>query len=277
MKSLGVILFAVLLSLSETYGQNFFATLHSGYGFGTSPQYYNSSKNIYDNNGNYNISNSSKSFSFGEGLYVDGSFGYYFNANIGAELDLQYSNSSNLSYGYSLIQPGYSNENKTDAYSNAYLAIPSIIFITAFNEFKPYLKIGAVIGMANLTYSVKTTQVQPVNTNSLEAESLYNGGLAFGYNTAIGIEYKAEEHVGLILEIDDRSLSYAPTKGKLNKDIVNGEDHLSTDPVDIKETDFVDEINYSNGTSDPNKPSQQLKSSYPFSSVSISVGVKYNF
>ncbi len=278
MKTFVVILSVIVLSISEIYGQNFYATFHTGYGFGTAPREYINYTTTY--NSNNNIYNSiSKSVSFGEGYYLTCSFGYNINQILSVELALQYSSSASQDFGsnyyfYSSQYSIYSEE----VSGHSYLANPSILISTSINDFKPYLKIGPIIGIADLTVNSNNNYNNTNSTQITETQTFLNGGVAFGYNAAIGVTYDVAQNIGLMLEINDRSLSYAPTKGELQKYTVDGVDKLPGLQVYDKQIEFKDNITSTSNTQpNYNNPQQQPKVQYPFSSVAISFGVKYSF
>lgn len=278
MKALIVILFVLFLSVSEIFGQNYYVTLHGGYAFEAAPNQLLTITLTQPNSGNSTYTSNAKNYSLGEGFQLSGGFGYNINSNISAELELEYSNGSSQDYGYNSNYPsGYSNSNY-NIYGTTYLAIPSIIISTNISEFKPYLKIGPAIGIANITITEGDNEGTSNSLTITEKQTFLNGGLAFGYNAAIGVAYDIAQNIGIIFEVNDRSLSYAPTQGELQKFTVNAVDQLPQTPINNKEFVYKESVtNNSNTPPDVNAPSQQNKTNYPFSSVTISAGIKYSF
>lgn len=278
MKASIVILFVLFLSVSEIFGQNYYVTLHGGYAFGAAPSQLLTITSTQSNSGNSTYTSNAMNYSLGEGFHLSGGFGYNINSNISAELELEYSNGSSQDYGYNSNYPnGYSNSNY-NIYGTTYLVIPSIIISTNISEFKPYLKIGPAIGIANIKITEEDNEGTSNSLTITEKQTFLNGGLTFGYNAAIGVAYDVAQNIGLIFEVNDRSLSYSPTQGELQKYTINAVDQLPQTPTYFKKFVYKESItNNSNTSTDLNEPSQQNKTHYPFSSVTISAGIKYSF
>ncbi len=278
MKASIVILFVLFLSVSEIFGQNYYVTLHGGYAFGAAPSQLLTITSTQSNSGNSTYTSNAMNYSLGEGFHLSGGFGYNINSNISAELELEYSNGSSQDYGYNSNYPnGYSNSNY-NIYGTTYLVIPSIIISTNISEFKPYLKIGPAIGIANIKITEVDNNGSPNSLTITERQTFLNGGLAFGYNAAIGVAYDVAKNIGITFEINDRSLSYAPTQGELQKYTINSVDQLPQTQTYFKKFVYKESItSNSNTTLDMSSPSQQIKINYPFSSVTLSAGIKYSF
>jgi hypothetical protein len=86
----------------------------------------------------------------------------------------------------------------------------------------------------------------------------------------IGFSYKLNEKFGLFSEIKMNNLSYSPKWYRLKKETINGEDITA---LRQKNTELVN----SYSTSYSGESSVNIKEAFPFSSVGLSVGIKYNF
>jgi len=278
MKASVVIIFVLLLSVNEVFGQNYYVTLHGGFGFGAAPNQILTYSSSQTSSGNYTDTYNERNYSLGEGFHLTGGFGYNINTNISAELELEYSNGMSQDYGYNNTwTSGYSISNY-NLYGTTYLAIPSIIISTNISVFTPYLKIGPALGIANITISQSGQDVSPNSLTITERQTFLNGGLAFGYNAAIGVAYDVAQNIGIIFEINDRSLSYAPTQGELQKYTINAVDQLPKTPLYYKKIVYKESItSNSNTPPDLSAPNQQNKTNYPFSSLTLSAGIKYSF
>ena len=278
MKASVVIIFVLLLSVNEIFGQDYYVTLHGGFGFGAAPNQLLTYSTTQSTSGTYISTSNEKNYSLGEGFHLTGGFGYNINPNISAELELEYSSGMSQDYGYNYnYTNGYSISNY-NMYGTTYLAIPSIIISTNISEFKPYLKIGPALGIANITSTEVDNDGSPNSLTITERQTFLNGGLAFGYNAAIGVAYDVAKNIGITFEINDRSLSYAPTQGELQKYTINSVDQLPQTQTYFKKFVYKESItSNSNTTLDMSSPSQQIKINYPFSSVTLSAGIKYSF
>ena len=284
MKPIKFIPLLFILLTTQIFGQDFFVKLSSGLGIGTSTREYNSLEVNQYSDGSYNTNQKSKSFSFGEGYYFSGTFGYFFNDNIGADLELQYSRSPDVGYitRYNYYDQHNLYFNNHTYKSHAYFAIPSLIVCTQIDQFKPYLKIGAVVGIASISYNYQISTNNSIPEQNyfestwIERTYTYDGGIALGTNMALGIKYSLTDKLGLDFQVSSRNLSYAPTKGTLEEAWTEKGSEKDNLPNYVQQIRFVDNANYNSNTYDRNKPSEQPKVYYPFSALVVSLGITMN-
>lgn len=288
MKIKVLILFATVLC-SNIFSQSFYVRLQSGYGISIAAQ--NLTDYTYvSSQSNGKITRDIKSYSLGKGLYLGGSFGYVISRNIDLNLDLQYLSGSSSSYStgnYHYSNTSTENIYRYDFSGNAFLIIPSILLKTDLDFVKPYLKVGPILGFAGITnresfsfsdQSGLEPDLRNRNKSIIEYELLFNGGMALGFNAVFGVSREIIKNTEIFLEINSKTMSYAPTKGEVKKYTIDGKDNLSELSTSNRQIVFsetvVDELNV---PADPNKPSTELRNSYPFSSLIFSLGLSYNF
>ncbi|MFA9212866.1 MAG: outer membrane beta-barrel protein [Candidatus Methylacidiphilales bacterium] len=215
---------------------------------------------------------------FGKGINFGGAVGYMFNKNIGTELNISYllggtttaKNSSNSSTSSNSINLDYS--------STMLSFIPSIVITPGFEKINPYARFGLIIGVPTVTGKLSNSNTFNGETNTTNQTTIFNGSLAFGSQSAFGIDYKINDKFSLFGELNFTSLTYTPTKGEITESKLNGVDNLATLNTRDKKIEYVDIISQDiNVAPDPNAPQKAIKPSLPFSSVGINVGVVYHF
>lgn len=134
----------------------------------------------------------------------------------------------------------------------------------------PYARIGIMIGVMNSIVG-KTDVTSTTFGHIIMNEKLY-GGIAVGGNAALGMDFNLSDFLAIYAEFCYEALSYAPTKGKITKLTVDGEDKLGDLKTGEKEWKYVKDL--SGFVYSDDSPDQQLKNSYPFNNISINFGVK---
>jgi outer membrane protein W len=266
-----LLVFVISLFTNNLFAQKVYIDINAGYGLKMS------SENL-DFMDFYNYTQKTNGYteeqvnvSLGKGLFLGGTFGYMFNKNIGAELDLSF-----LLGGKSKAKDTYNDGSKTDyALSSKMLRIiPTLVITPGFEKINPYAKIGLVIGSGSILYEVKSS-----GDGSNEVMNIkFNGGIALGLSTGIGATYSLSDKMSIFGELNMVNLSYAPTKGKIKKYTVNGVDQLPSLTTSDKEIEFVKSYTYDSGNPpSDSEPSQELKHKVPFGSFGVNVGWRISF
>jgi hypothetical protein len=222
-------------------------------------------------NSSQNGSNSSASLvsgSFGSGLTIEAGYTYSFAALISTQVDFAYLigneyNSTTTYSNYYLLNESYS--------SNFFQVAPLVRFDVGEGSIHPYVAIGPAFGFGNIKYK----EYQNNDGGISDRETKYDGGVAVGTKGILGLEL-TKGNLGFFVQATLINLSYAPTKAELTKYISNGTDVLPSTQTYYKETEFKSSIS-SNGQIDHNQPNQQLLTYYPFSSLSLNLGVRLKF
>lgn len=266
-----LVVFAISLFANNLFAQGAYVNINAGYGLNVSSQ--NLSYFDFINFTVDNISTTSEqvNVSLGKGLNVECAFGYMFNKNIGAELNISY-----LFGAISEARDFYIHGIKEHALSSKMLRInPSLVITAGFEKINPYAKIGCLIGFGAITYE---NNIKEYNGNTQTTKMVLEGGLAFGLNGGVGVLYKMNDRLSFFGELNSVNLSYAPTKGKLTESTNNGIDRLPNLTTSEREIEYVDTFTTEvNNPRPDSEPRQELKQSFPFGSVGLNIGLRISF
>ena len=266
MKKIIILLFSI--TLLNGYSQKMYVNLSVGYGFATDTQKYGENS--------IELINSTKiesvDYSLGKGIYVNGAIGYMFNKYFGTELGISYLKGVKTESTDTFLDPIF---NANFSSSGTMLRfIPQIVLTPGFEKINPYAKFGLIIG-TNPSFS----EVQSYYlVTKVERTDNYDGGVAFGFSSSIGVLYKLNNKFSLSSEVSLTSLSYSPKRQKITNYTVDGMDILNLLPVKDKEIEYFDEYFSPNGVIvNDNEPKKQLSIKVPFSSIGLNFGVHYQF
>lgn len=212
--------------------------------------------------------------SLGKGFNAGAGFGYMFNENIGAELNLNY-----LIGGKTTLTDNSSTTNEEDVQTTkgSMLRINPAIKVTFGETVKPYAKFGMVIGVAGkITETEEDHSGAPLLPMTTEIKTEYKGGVALGVSGALGLDFMLSDMFGIYAELGAIAQSYAPTKSEIVQADFNGADQLGNMTTRDRETEYSNDLPDDTGNDD-NKPNQDLKFYSPFSSWGINVGVHLAF
>jgi hypothetical protein len=263
-KTMLVILITCLFS-GNLFAQGLYVKVQTGYALGISQ---------------YNISNYTETaalysydrvgLSFGKGINLGGTVGYLFSKNLGIELGLSY-----LMGGKTTGTNTYLDHINADTYSATMVRLnPSVVVSAGFDKVNPYAKLGVIVGAGSFTHNYNETYT---NGNAYITDYKWNGGLAVGFTSALGANFKLNNNLSLFGEFNLISLSYAPKKMVITMASDNGKDALEGMSTRDKETDFVNSYSKDkNSPVDNTKPNQGIRVSYPFGSFGFNVGVRIN-
>ncbi len=257
-----LLVLAIFLLTTTLFAQGSYLNIHAGYGFKAG-----SASTSESTSSNSSQTNKHVAFSFGKGLTMGAAFGHMFTKNIGAELGLSY-----LLGGKTEITDTYTRDSYVSSISAKMLRInPSMIVSAGMENINPYAKFGLIIGKG----SIKSEYTETYNGDAYFTKIKYNGGVAFGFSSAIGLMFRLGESLALITEVNMINLSYAPTKGEVTEATMNGVDQLPSMTTSQKEIKYVDK---SVSTSSPTTsiPTERVKSKYPFGSFGINIGLRIN-
>jgi len=256
----------IIISFGQISAQQFYLKFMGGYGIGTSPETIISSYTT-DNDERTNTFSKydADNFSFGKGFSFNITPGYSFNDIIGVELELGYLKSEAVYQKQYFTMPSITDNLNIGYNAASFNIIPSVVLKTSYMDFQPYLKIGAIFAFSSVDRTVDEyyTNNTPMGFSSLyHFKYEYTGGLAMGISSALGVSYKVTKDINVLFEINNKNLSFSPTKGELTEATANGVTFLPQYP----NTGF----DFSEST-DTNS-SKQIKKEYPFSGLSFLVG-----
>jgi len=273
--------FLLLFILSgTTFSQGIYLRAGTGYGLPVATatigeQYLQT----YDPGNNTNPNTTSSTVvvgSFGSGLNFNFAVGYKFNNNFIFDLNVQYLSghkfeTSNI-YNDLGSLPG--TERSIHAISGkGFLFNPALIFSAGFGKAAPYGRIGLVLSSPSITDN-ESYYYDLDGVDQYERIWVYNKGMAFGYSVGVGMNWKLNEKLDIYTEANFIGMTYYPDKGEMTKYNYNGNDMLPN--VYVVDKQILFEKTYDPQASyDPAKPKVEPLRSYPFSSASIEVGVRF--
>jgi len=225
--------------------------------------------------------------SLGKGLNFGLNLGYMFNGNIGIDLQCSYLLGDEVTGKFNFDGYSWSGSDTTYYYhyytesikSQMFRVNPSIIIASGFDKLNPYAKFGVILGFGSITYKVLNEEYVNNQIQDIKVEKWkYDGGMAFGISSALGLMYHISDLISVYGELDLVGMSYAPKKGVMTEYTINGADQLPELTTDDKEIDFVDDYTYDNDNPpSPAEPSKQLKNYWPYSSIGLNIGVRFSF
>ncbi|MEN9353630.1 MAG: hypothetical protein RL318_955 [Fibrobacterota bacterium] len=173
-------------------------------------------------------------------------FGVMDNDVVGAQLDVSYLMGQEQ-------ETGKSPTGSSKSTLSGLLLTPSVV-IAAKGPFTPYAKFGMIVGV-NMSLDQKTTNAG----GSVKNE--FTGGTAFGFEGALGGEFKLRERMGITLEFAAQNIKWAPTEGT-NTSITGLGINQTT-------TSYVDE--HTIGAAH-----EALKEPKDLSNLAIKIGINYH-
>ena len=193
----------------DTSLSRFYVKAMAGYGIGINGMLTQST----DNNGN--VTNTPTKL--GNGIYGNAGFGYQYNSNLAAEMDIGYM------YGLKsdVFPPSAGNSEKLNG--TMWQMIPSVVFSTRLGKFGTYIRTGLIIAMPEIfeDYNYPFTDINGVS-HPVEEKITYYNGLAFGLQTALGCTYQLNKKFTLFSEAILNNISYTPQKGEFNSFTIDG-------------------------------------------------------
>lgn len=208
--------------------------------------------------------------SFGQGYQMNLGLGYKFSEQISGEMNLSYlwgakrdsEIATSTDYFYRSLR------------GSLFSAIPSLVLNIPSNKenLDFYTRMGLMVTLSpRILYNTKT--LEDNDSTEYQQEYVMSGSLALGFNGAIGLKWQTGP-IDYFVELDFRALSYAPTKRSMKSSTLNGESNIDALTIRERETVFLDKIEVSNpALIIDDQPLEVLKSSYPFSSLSLNFGI----
>jgi hypothetical protein len=220
------------------------------------------------------------SFGSGTGFHFAG--GRTFSSNISLELLFSHSKSPECKGSVFIGQVYADNganlqETQERTYSGTLsYAAPSLVFRREFSKSAAYLRVGLVAAKAS--YTVKSryhldrrvTLPDTIKDRTME----FTGDMAFGSQLAAGIERPLDRWISVYAELCLTNLAASPSRGELKEYRVNGSDHMQKASAYERSVDFNESFSYTSAD-EYSRPEQTLRSSSPFGSWGVNIGVQY--
>jgi hypothetical protein len=210
-------------------------------------------------------------FSYGQGLNLQGSLGYMINDYLGAEIGINYLNCDNWRSKETYTDTLVSYTTAQNRKATMVRINPNVVFQAEPAIVTPYCKMGILLGFGSISQEKYRNKSQ-----TIEETWELSGGMAIGFNTILGANIEIDDNMYVFTELAVTSMNYSPTKGNLNRYLVNGADKLYTLNKNTTEIEFVD--NYDEiPAPTSSSPSQVFKQSHPFSNVGLNIGFRWTF
>jgi hypothetical protein len=175
---------------------------------------------------------------------------------------------SNYNYG---TYTSVSRDNFT-AQSKGFFLNPSFVFSAGFGKAAPYGRFGVVVGSPQIT-KTESYFDNGDGTNAYDKTWVYKKGFAFGYQAAIGMNWKLSGKLDIYTEVNILNMTWYAQQSDLTKYNNNGTDGLPQLSVSQIQTKYEKSFD-PNVQQDPTKPYIQPRESSPFSAVSANVGLR---
>jgi hypothetical protein len=229
--------------------------------------------------------------SLGKGINFGVAAGYMFNRHVGTQLEFNYLLGGKTVFPSTYFDSDSSSNVDYVFYANMLQFKPSLIIAAGMENINPYAKFGPLFGKGAIYREYESTSDQIIKvddgmgnitqsktTTRITEKSTYNGGLALGFQAAVGVSFGVSTSLSLFGELNMVNMSYSPTKGELTEKTLNGVDQLPTlRPIEIQ-TEFVDVLTVDLvAPTDPNVPDKEIQQTYPFGSFGINIGLRYAF
>lgn len=248
-----------ILFFSCASAQRMQAKFQVGYGIplANNPQWLTLANNTY----------TIHSFSFGSGLRVEGGLIKQLTKNLSVQLDAAYLSGKKNS----LQQVSGTSYSTANFYAKFFDVSPLLRFTMEESKIKPYVAVGPIFGFGKFYRDIENGTSGSTNVSTSIRE--YKGSFAFGTKSELGVQLQRGQF-SYYVQLTVISMRYTPTSSELTSDIVNSTNQLSSLSVSQKQTVYVDSVP-STANPNSNQPSQALKTSYAFDSVSLNVGVMF--
>lgn len=210
-----------------------------------------------------------KGFSFGQGFQSGFGLGLKWNEHFAAELNFSNLISSKLEseittsdeYFYRSLQ------------ANMVSAIPSLVLMAPINgkTWGYYSRMGLIIGLAT-KLNFETKSIDDMG-DVYEQSFKMNGSIPVGFNGVLGIKWSVLK-VDFFMELDYKTLTYAPTQRSLLESTKNGSSNFHEQSIRDRETVYVQELDLMPiAPVNEQEPMEVLISYYAFSSIGLNFGI----
>ncbi len=274
-----LLLFFFLIALTNTHAQKGYLKVSTGYQFAINGNIGFNYTMVDNGSGSIKYTYDRTQIKWASGLQGGLAFGYRLNKTIGLELGVNYLRGATstifnkqeiVNYGNSLVENSYTTR-------MAFIS-PTFLVHYPFEKLSPYAKFGLVFGLGN--YTIIQTDVSTINANnkSIYRENKVSGGLAFGYQAGIGLEYQVSKQLSFFGECNLQSVRYEPSQAEVVKYTIDGNDAINSLSARARKTIYEDK--YVVDSSQPisnDAPNQSLSVGLPFDNIGISVGLLFAF
>lgn len=223
--------------------------------------------------------------SYGSGLSFNFGLGYKINQILIIDLNLQYLSGKEYETGnsYTYESPGYTyvDYDLTRSSAKGFLFNPSVIFNSGLGTAAPYARLGFILGSPAVT-STMESYYNGDGVDSTVVNYEYVKGFAFGFQGAVGVNWKVLEKLDIFTEINFAGLTYYPGERNMTQNLQGyGSnkvdqiiDNLPNLSISQKTTAYEREYDPTKVNSDSSQPTIATELAFPLSSFSFQVGIR---
>jgi opacity protein-like surface antigen len=224
-------------------------------------------------------------FSLGKGIDLDLGFGYMVNPYVGFELGARYliglNNTFEVNYTYKSDGKTTSTGTTTTKVAHSSFAlVPALRIVAPVGE---TVSLYSRLGVSLPLYSKAALEIEGTSKANDEQYSYLRSAdvtsyFKLGFSTALGVDIALSRSIALFGEVNMLATSFETKKSTLTKVTSNGDDELAEMDVRNKETEYQHE--YTSKSDDKtvdSSPKQEVSTTYPASSVGVTVGLIIKF
>jgi hypothetical protein len=277
-----ILLFILVTSGLQLHSQNFYFSAGTSYNRAAAPNLFSCTENSSFNDGSkttYQYKSVKGSGSFGKGFQADFTAGYMFTPQIGAEISSGYLSGASLKSTESTSNYiAYSSDQETTTIGSMFRFSPAFKIIVGKGKLRPWMRTGVVIGVGT-KLTEKHTSADYTDWGSHYTKSVieYSGRLSFGFTASLGADLMFNKHLGIFTDGSIIAQSWSPKRSRFTSYTRDGIDQLPLMTTRDKETEYVDSYSYTTPITDTSSPRKELKKFFPFSSIGITVGMRFSF
>lgn len=243
----------------------------------------NSRTEVYNTTGTTSTSSTEGvNASYGSGLDFNFAFGYKLNENFIIDLNFQYLMSRKFktddNYNYISGTYSYVDNAITTTSAKGIFINPSMIFSAGFGKAAPYARFGFIIGSPTVT-SERYAYYNGDGIDSTITKGEYKKGMAFGFQGAVGMNWKLSEKLDLFTEVNFTGMTYYAGEYDITKSINSNGSTVTNDltnmPLSQKQTIYEKKFDPLTVNIDSTKPHIASRESTPFSSLAFQVGIRF--
>jgi Outer membrane protein beta-barrel domain len=260
------------------FAQSSYISINAGYGWNASSGNISGIENAtYSSNSNTltdltPINEEQINISLGKGSNFGLTAGYMLNTIIGAEIGISMLKGDVTSSKSTIVSNSTIINYNNDLSADMLRFNPSIVINAGMSQFNPYMKFGLIYGSGDITKKVSFLE----GTHNYAMNYVYNGGWSVGTTASIGVLYTVDKQISCFCELTMINMSYAPTNGEITLDNENGVDNLPNMNINDKKIVFKDSYTTQGQSASTSEPSIGLSHRYPFGSLGLNIGLKYN-
>jgi len=244
----------------------FYVRLQVGYGFaGNGDIYYDNQESAHDLQTTY--------FSGGTGLNIGLGVGYMLNENLGFDLGGNYALGAPLKTQMGVTMPNanpliFPNEPITSLNGDMLQLNPAVVFATHIQQFKPYARLGMLIGSGEINSVYDFTLPNQFGGHYNDAYKFY-GGVSLGYNAVLGIAYPIHKNIDVYADATFNNIYFSPTNGEIVSTHTYPSAGTSRETINF-------EYSYNNSAQQYNYGNGQTASPivFSFNTIVASVGIR---